>query len=334
MRGLPPIPRSLPACTLRLVAAAVLSILLCQCGSPPGPGPSAAQITARLQGLELREFTTPDGKQLAYLAFRPRTMNSHRAAFLYLHGIESHSGWFDDAARRLAAKGYPVFSLDRRGSGINRENRGYLSGHVPRGIHLVDDVHRAVEIIRTNGDFHEIYVIGLSWGGKYAMAYDARYPNEVDGLVLITPGMKPKVDLKLSEKLGVFTDSLVAPTRQHPTPIEPTMFTTTPKFLSYIEDDPLRLKSASAAFFMQSTTMDRAIKRLDDGPHPPMLVFLAGQDRIIDNVATRKLVTRHPQRSVTILEYEDQTHSIQLDAPNRLTRDIIQWVNALPRPRP
>ena len=308
-----------------------LPLLLAHCGSVPGPGPGDADIAARLRGKDTGTITTHDGKELGYLAFRPGRMNPRRAGFLYLHGIESHAGWFDDAARQLAAKGYPVFSLDRRGSGINRENRGHVSGHVDRGIRLVDDVHRFVVLARQRGMVDELYIIGLSWGGKYAMAFDAAYPNEVDGLVLVTPGMKPLVDLTAGEKLGVVTDSVFAPRRQHRTPIEPEMFTTTPRHLSYIRNDPLRLTTASAAFMMQSVRMDRLIKRLDDGGHPPMLVFLAGKDRIIDNEATRDLVTRAPDRSVKIIEYADQTHSIQLDAPGRMTRDIVTWVERLPR---
>jgi hypothetical protein len=34
---------------------------------------------------------------------------------------------------------------------------------------------------------------------------------------------------------------------------------------------------------------------------------------------------------VKIIEYADQTHSIQLDAPERLVRDILAWVEA-PKP--
>ena len=55
------------------------------------------------------------------------------------------------------------------------------------------------------------------------------------------------------------------------------------------------------------------------------------KDLIIDNEATRELVTRDPDRDVTIIDYEDQTHSIQLDAPERMTRDIQKWIEGLPR---
>ncbi|HEY1123339.1 MAG TPA: alpha/beta fold hydrolase [Haloferula sp.] len=308
----------------------VLLPLFTQCGSLPGPGPSAEDIARRTRGVEVKTFRSDDGKELAYVVHRPQRPSPRRAAFIYLHGIESHSGWFDEAGERIAVRGYPVYCFDRRGSGINRENRGHVSGHVERGVHLVDDVHRAVSLVKATGKVDEIYLIGLSWGGKYAMAYDAAYPNEVDGLILITPGMKPRVDLTAGEKAGVFTDVVFAPKRQHRIPIEPEMFTTDPKQLAYITNDPLKLHTASASFMWQSLKMDRLVEKDDKGKHPPLLLFLAGKDRIIDNDATRELVTRNPDRKVKIIGYPDQTHSIQLDAPDRLARDIVRWIDSLP----
>jgi alpha-beta hydrolase superfamily lysophospholipase len=314
----------------RAALALALPLLGSQCGTCPEPGPTAAQLGKRLRGMETGMVKTLDGKDLAYIVHRPSVPARRRAAFLYLHGIESHAGWFDHAAGLLARSGYPVFSLDRRGSGINRENRGFQSGHVGRGTRLVDDVHQAVQMLKTRDRYHKVYLVGLSWGGKYAMAYDATHPGEVDGMILITPGMKPTVDLKTHEKLAVFSDIVFAPRRMHRTPIEPEMFTTDPGFLDYIVNDPFRLKKVSASFLSQSIQMDRLIDKPDDEQRPPMLLFLAGHDRIIDNRATRELVTRNPRRPVTVIDYPDQTHSIQLDAPERLTRDIVRWVKALP----
>ncbi len=307
--------------------------LFTHCGSVPGHGPTPDQISQRTRSVEIGTFRTLDQKDLAYVVHRPRHPDPRRAAFIYLHGIESHSGWFDATARLIANKGHFVFCLDRRGSGINRENRGYISGHVERGISLVEDIHQAVGIAKASGKVDEIYLIGLSWGGKYAMAYDAVHPNEVDGMILITPGMKPKVDLPPDEKLAVLTDTIFAPQRQHRIPIEPEMFTTDPAQLRFIASDPLKLHTASAGFFWQSLKMDRLVEKMDDGKHPAMLVFLAGKDRIIDNAATRTFLTRDPNRSVKIIDYPDQTHSIQLDAPDRLARDILRWVDTLPDQR-
>ena len=324
---------SFPSFVILAKAAAIASsaILLSHCGSTPGPGPTSEQISHRTREVEVKVFKTDDNKDLACVVHHPKGIATKRAAFIYLHGIESHSGWFDEAAEQIAKRGYPVYCIDRRGSGINRENRGYVSGHIERGTSLVKDIHRAVGIARASSKIDEVYIIGLSWGGKYAMAYDAVYPDEVDGMILITPGMKPKVDLGLGEKLGVLTDVIFSPKRQHRIPIVPEMFTTDPDQLRYIRNDPLKLHTASASFFWQSLKMDKLVKKLDDGKHPPLLLVLAGKDRIIDNAATKELVTRDPKRNVKVIEYPDQTHSIQLDAPDRLSRDIVSWMSTLPK---
>jgi acylglycerol lipase len=305
------------------------AVSLIACGSLPGPGPAQSQIEQRIRGHEIDIFRTPDGKELACVTHPARSSKSRCTAFIYVHGIESHSGWFDEAARLLSRHGYPVYCLDRRGSGINRENRGFVSGHAGRGDDLLDDLHRAIRELRSSGEFREIYLIGLSWGGKYAMAYDIRHPRQVDGLVLITPGIKPQVDLGLPEKAAVFTDAVFASKRQHQIPIHPEMFTTTPRFLDYITHDPLRLHTVSAGFLMQSRRMDKLLDRHGNDSQAPALVILAGHDRIIDNAETRQFFTQ--RQNLKIIEYPDQTHSIQLDAPDRLARDIIAWVEAAHR---
>lgn len=277
---------------------------------------------------QVATFRAADGRELAYLAYHPADAAADAPAFVYLHGIESHAGWFDAAARGFNARGFPVFCLDRRGSGINRENRGCPSGHVERGVDLLDDVHAAIRAIRGAHPARATHLIGLSWGGKYAMAYEARHPGSVDGLVLVTPGIKPKIDLPPWEKLAVAIEMLVAPDRRHHIPIEPEMFTTTPRHLDFIRRDPLRLRSVSAAFLWQSRRLDRLLARPRRPPHPRTLVFLAGRDRIIDNHATRRFFGRQEDREVTIVEYADQTHSLQLDAAERMIDDVLAWMGA------
>jgi acylglycerol lipase len=321
--------QSRPSTAVHRALGVFVAAWLSACGSLPGPGPTQSQIDQRIRGLRIATYRAADGKELAYVTRLPRQSSSRHAAFIYVHGIESHSGWFDEAARLLSRRGYPVFCLDRRGSGINRENRGFISGHAGRDADLLEDLHRAVRDLRSSGKVGAIYLIGLSWGGKYAMAYDARHRHEVDGLVLITPGIKPKVDLAPREKAAVFTDGVFAPERQHRIPIHPEMFTTTPHFLDYITNDPLRLHTVSAGFLMQSHRMDKLLDRHGDESRAPTLLFLAGHDRIIDNDETRRFF--RGRKNLKIIDYPDQTHSIQLDAPDRLTRDIIEWVETTSR---
>ena len=267
------------------------------------------------------EFETTDGRRLGYVEYRgPQP----KAALVYLHGIESHGGWFEAAAESLCASGYDVYCLDRRGSGINRENRGFISGHVDGYETLLCDVEAVLEGL--DGRYEQLFLAGLSWGGKLALAFNLTHPGQLDGLVLITPGLVALVSPGWIDQLGIFVSSFVYPTAQFATPIEPEMFTTTPEVLEKLRRDPLRLRYASARFFYQSVRLDSLIDDLIEENQTPIQLFLAGQDRIIDNAGVVELLLRGGRERLEIERYEDQTHSIQFDATDRMVRGMIAWM--------
>ncbi len=270
-----------------------------------------------------KSFVSFDGADLGFAEHR---LKGARApiALVYLHGIESHGGWVDEAADGLAVRGFDVFCLDRRGSGINRENRDFPSGHVDSYQTLFKDMRAFIASLRKR--YESVFLVGLSWGGKQAMAFAIRHPGDIDGLILITPGIAALVDVNIAAKINILLSSFIRPKSQFKVPIRPEMFTSTPHFLAKIRQDPLRLHYASARFLMQSNSLERMIEREMHGNHLPILLFLAGEDRIINNAKVVDILKRGSQEVFDVVVYEDQTHSIQFDAPNRLVRDMERWL--------
>lgn len=295
---------------------------------PPPPDNSAALARflagARSPGPREGSYVGGDGAELGfegYLASKP----DDRVALVYFHGIESHCGWFDHAARLLQEQGFDLFCLDRRGSGINRENRDLPSGHADSMDLLFADIDAFVLPLATR--YQQVILVGLSWGGKLATAYSLERPGTAAGLVLITPGIRALVDVSTATKLQIFAASSLFPQTRFPTPIEPEMFTTTPRYLAYIQDDPLRLTEATARFFMVSHGLDGYVDEHVPENRAPVLLFLAGRDRIIDNAGVIEVLERGAQDSLKIVEYPDQTHSIQFDAPARMVDDMVRWLD-------
>ena len=303
----------------------VILLLLCllQAGNALAGGVRSGNqyvLEPSLAGEE-RESRTTDGSTLGYIAY---TSPRASTALVYLHGIESHAGWFAQAANLLRAQGYDVFCLDRRGSGINRENRSFTSGHVDHYQTLLDDIHTFIAPLRER--YRRVILTGLSWGGKLATAHALAYPEDADALVLITPGLRALVDVSLPTKLQVVLFSQLSPEMRIASPIAPEMFTTTPRYLEYIENDPLRLTHATARFYWQSSRLDSYIDdniaRLDK----PLLLFLAGRDRIIDNAGVVGLLQQAALQEFEIIDYPDQTHSVQFDDPATLVQDMDLWL--------
>lgn len=263
-----------------------------------------------------------DERSIAYSSLMP-AQSSPRTALVYLHGIESHGEWFRGAAQRLAAAGYAVFCLDRRGSGMNREARGFPSGDVERFELLLDDVHAFRQSLGAR--FDRVHLVGLSWGGKQAVAYALAYPDDFDSLVLITPGLKSRVDLPLHRKIGVLFSGIAAPAARFSLPLKASMFTSDPRYQAMIDADPLRLREATARFLLESRRMDGVIARRIGQLRKPVLLFLAERDPIVDNESVVGLLGHSHAETLLIRRYAGQVHSIQFDAVDALASHMEKW---------
>lgn len=278
---------------------------------PLPPGATAAGTVAA--------FTGAGGRTLRYRAVEAATPARHR--ILYLHGIESHGTWFLPAALRLRELGCTTWLLDRRGSGLNRET---APGDAGGARILLEDIRR----FRAAAGDPPLHVVGLSWGGKLATAAAIDRPAGVRSLVLITPGLRSLVDLSPAAKAWMLAGLLAGGRNRVKVPIEPEMFTRTPDYLEFIRTDPWRLTRVTGRFLLAGLALDRMVARGLPALDLPVLLFLAGGERIIDNDGVLRLLERLPAGRLQVRRYEDATHSIQFDQVDRLVADLAAHLEA------
>ena len=70
---------------------------------------------------QFEHIVASDGYRLFARHWRPN--GQPRGFVVALHGIQSHSGWYEYSSGRLCEAGYDVLFLDRRGSGRNFSRR-------------------------------------------------------------------------------------------------------------------------------------------------------------------------------------------------------------------
>jgi acylglycerol lipase len=261
-------------------------------------------------------FEAADGRRLAYHAIEAPNARHH---LLYLHGIESHGGWFLPAALRLRGRGCTTWLLDRRGSGLNRAKE---PGHAPSAKVLLDDVRRA----RAHLGDPPLHLVGLSWGGKLATAAAIEQPANVQSLVLLTPGLCPRVDLPLRDKLRVAFDLLFGGTGHFDVPLRPEMFTRDPALLEFLRRDPLRVTEVTSRFLLATGALDRLVARRVRELRVPTLLLLAGEDEIVDNDAVLRLLSPLPPGQLQVWQYPDAMHSIQLERTDAMVDDVLTFL--------
>ena len=85
-------------------------------------------------GYTVEEFTAGDGYRWKYRRYPAQ--GGAQAEVVFIHGIQSHAGWYTHSSAQLSRAGYSVSFLDRRGSGMNEQDRGDAPGFR----RLLDDV--------------------------------------------------------------------------------------------------------------------------------------------------------------------------------------------------
>jgi alpha-beta hydrolase superfamily lysophospholipase len=266
----------------------------------------------------IETFTASDGYEWRYRRFAPR--GEPRGRIVTLHGIQSHGGWYTGSSKFLADAGWEVSFLDRRGSGLNAQARGDAPGFR----RLLADI---AEFIRAQSG-PSPFLLAISWGGKLAVALERFYPGLVRGLVLLTPGLCPRIRPPLGQRLRIAWSRLVAPSRHFPIPLDdPELFTSTPRWQEYIREDPLSLRTATARFLVSSVHLDIVLKRCPAHVRVPVLTLLAGHDRIIDNARTRAYVGRFATTDRRIIDYPDAHHTLEFEPdPAPMFEDVRRWL--------
>jgi alpha-beta hydrolase superfamily lysophospholipase len=245
---------------------------------------------------------------------------------VYLHGIQSHGGWFLRSCDYLRKQGMAVLAPDRRGSGLNQQERGHCES--PK--QLLEDVDCCVEWLRERTGLEQVDLVAVSWSGKLALSYAAQQPAKVRSVVLVAPGLKARIDIGLAEKIKIGAEGLLKPTKRHEIPLnDPKLFTANPAMLHFLEHDPLKLTEATASFFIASRRLDIQVPKVVSKLTMPVYLFLAEQDRIIDNEATIELLkpvlTRPKGTGESAKIYKGAHHTLDFEAePGEFFKDLAR----------
>jgi alpha-beta hydrolase superfamily lysophospholipase len=248
---------------------------------------------------------------------------SPTARVVFLHGITSHGGWYDQSAEYLAAASFDVAFLDRRGSGLNGEQMG----DVETWQAWIDDVAKYVSNMRANS--LPTILCGISWGGKLAAAVARRHPGLFAGVAFICPGIYSPFMPGLVKRLA-----LAAPAharlqqRRVNVPLRrPELFTDSPCWQAFIARDPLALRTITWRFAQEDRKLTRYARAAATFLHLPTLLLLAGQDRIVQNRRTRDYFGQIPCHRKTLIEYYGAAHTLEFESdPTHYFTDLVDWI--------
>ena len=108
---------------------------------------------------------------------------------------------------------------------------------------------------------------------------------------------------------------------------DPALFTNTPAWQSIIADDPLMLREITWRFAREDRSLTRYARLAAPFLTLPLLLMLAGRDRIIDNRRVLAFYERVPGDRKTVIEYPNAAHTLEFETdPRRYFTDLAGWI--------
>lgn len=132
-------------------------------------------------------FVDGDGLRLHYLDWR----NDGAPPMLLLHGFSGHAHTWDAFAQTVRDR-FHVIALDQRGHGDSDWARD--------GAYSPDDHAKDVRSVHERLGLRAVTLVGLSMGGRNAIAFTAAHPAKVDKLVIVDIG--PDIDLRGAQRVS------------------------------------------------------------------------------------------------------------------------------------
>ena len=291
-------------------------------------GPAADAERGTLDGgdADSRRARAGDGVELHYLRW------SRRAA---RHPGRSSSSCTASPATAAGSprrpptskhQGVAVYAPDRRGSG-----RSGGPARPPRPLRARAGRRRARWCGWSSAEHPgtPLFLAASSWAAKLGVVYAARRPAPLSGLLLLGPGLLPRVSLSRADRLAVVAGHLVAPTARLAIPLTPEMYTANPPYLDFIRADRLRLLQATTRFFWETARLDRAPGARRRRLGLPLLLLQGEDDAMMDVPATRRWFSRLGAEDKTYRAYPGAGHTLDFEPDRgRYLADLRGWLSA------
>lgn len=248
------------------------------------------------------------------------------AALMVLHGLGEHSGRYESLARTMCAYGFSTYALDLRGHGSSEGRRG----HARSFEHILQDVDRFRREVQGLIDPETpLFLVGHSMGGLIALRYLEEFEAPFRGAVVISPWLATALPIPRWKSLLASAMTKVLPALPFAAGIQAEDLTSDASIVRAYRDDPLVHDTITPRLFTEiSHSMGLAMQRAER-IRVPMLLLLAGSDRLVDTERSLAFSRALPRDLVTTRVFPDAYHEI-LNEVNRASvfAEIRSWITA------
>ncbi|HEY9717864.1 MAG TPA: alpha/beta fold hydrolase [Trichormus sp.] len=229
-----------------------------------------------------------------------------------IHGATLYARRFEWAAQHLAKEGYPVYALDLRGFGRWR-TEGAKFAYGDTGVHYgmsEKDIVQVLQEIKANNPNKKIICMGESLGANLAIWVGSDHANLIDGMILVSPCIKPVLHFSPKSPLymvhGLLNHDWHMPLGK---PIKKYISDDKSVTAEYLSDPNMYYELSAAEFYKSIKTNTLTLADKEKIPAGMPVLVIAGQiDHVYQTAAVKPFVSEMGSEHKTVAVMPNRGH--------------------------
>jgi len=248
---------------------------------------------------------------------------SSKAVFLLVHGLGAHAKRWEAMAEFFRQKGINSYAVEL--GDIDRpDSPAYRRDHFRAYYAKILDLY---EIISADEPGKKVFLAGESLGGLISFLFASSRPDLISGLILISPAFETRYKPGLVEGIKMFAPLFYNPGKQFDLPFNASMCTRDPHYLNELEDDPEAARSLSSRLILEIFRSEASAVRGADKLNDPVIFLIAGDDKLVDPEAAKKIFNRIKTKDKKLIEFPGMYHSLSIElGREKVFETLWEWV--------
>ena len=267
-------------------------------------------------------FDNPKGQKLFFRNWL--TGNKPKGIILVVHGLNSHSAYYQNFALELNKNNYEVYAIDLPGRGRSEGEWYYIRDYKE----IISALDQLVQIIQTAHPTVPIVLFGHSAGGVFAAVYALCHQAKLKGFVCESFALRvpaPRLALAFIKLLGYIIPhaELVKLHNED--------FSRDRSVVYRMNQDPLIQNEKQPARTMQQLLFAAGyLKRKMTEIRLPLFILHGTADKVTRPCGSKYFIEHASSPDKQLKFYEGHYHDLLNDKYNGLvTRDVIRWLNGI-----
>ncbi len=246
-----------------------------------------------------------------------------KAVILVAHGLGEHISRYHNLVNKVVPLGYAIYGLDHRGHGKSEGQRVYID----RFQSYLKDLHTLYQMAHKDHPGKKVFLYGHSMGGLIATAYALQHQNDLVGLVISAPALKPGEGISPAVIAVARVLSAVTP-RMGVQALDSSYISQDKSVVEAYDKDPLVFRGKiTARLGSELFSTMKAVEPHLQSITIPLLILQGTEDKLVNQEGAKSLYAKAGSKDKTLKIYEGFYHEVHNEpGKDRVFSDMGVWL--------